>query len=270
MLVFFDETFRTYLKKDHLALGALCGIAIPEEELTNVANDIFHLKVKRFGYEFASKHEIKGKELLKNYVFKLAKRGIESKNLNLATDILEYIRAKNLKVFGCVCFSKNMQKFACDDVTSLDITFRYIFERIQMFMHTSHQNKMAKLIFDDREFSINKKNSEAITNFFLRSPYGLSMDRLIKTPFFAISQSNNIGLQLADFVTSIVGLRFSAHPEVAPWFAPLKECFFKQQVGSMLVSGLKVIREEKEKRRTVLDPRSGQESPTSGDKNELK
>lgn len=96
MLIFFDETFRDSLAHPGVTLGALCGVAIPENQLAKVSNDIYQLKYKHFGAEFARDQEIKGKELLKNYVFSLAARGIESKNLALAKDLLAYMEAKGI------------------------------------------------------------------------------------------------------------------------------------------------------------------------------
>lgn len=243
MLIFFDETFRDSLAHPGVTLGALCGVAIPENQLAKVSNDIYQLKYKHFGAEFARDQEIKGKELLKNYVFSLASRGIESKNLALAKDLLAYMEAKGIYVFVCACFEKRMQQFKCEDVASLDVTFRYVFERVDMFMKIKHPGRMAKIVFDDRDYGTNQQNATAITNFFVRSAYGLSLDSIIKTPFFAISQAQNVGLQLADFATTVVGLRFSSHPNAKPYFEALKRCFFSfKNNDGYWVSSLKVMR----------------------------
>jgi len=242
MLIFFDETFRASLSYPGATLGALCGVAIPEKQLHRVADDVFRLKLKHFGNDFAREKEIKGKELLKNSIFRLAERGIESRNLALAVDLLDYLHRKHLYVFGCVCFEKGMQKFQCDDVRALDMTFRYVFERIDMFMKIEFKDRMAKLVFDDRDYGINQKNAEAITNFFQRSAVGLSLDSILKTPFFAISQSQNIGLQLADFVTTVIGMRFSSHPHSKKYFEMLNKCFYFYQYNGRRVSSLKVLR----------------------------
>lgn len=242
MLVFFDETFRDSLSYPGASLGALCGVAIPEKQLHRVADDIFKLKLKHFGNDFARDGEIKGKDLLKNYVFKLEARGIASRNLAFALDLLNYLQAKRLHVFGCVCFEKGMQKFQCEDMRALDMTFRYVFERVDMFMKVKHPEWMAKLVFDDRDYGINRKNAEAITNFFQRSSWGLSLDSIVKTPFFAISQSQNVGLQLADFVTTIIGLRFSSHPQSERYYKLLQRCLFTYQENGHHRTSLKVLR----------------------------
>lgn len=248
MLFFFDESFRNSLHHEGVTLGALCGVAIPEHELARVTADVYQLKLKHFGMEFAKDHEIKGKEILKNWVFRLAAKGQPSVNLAFANDLLEYLVAKKIWVFGCVCFEQEVQQFQCEDMTALDMTFRYLFERVDMFMKIKHHKSMAKLVFDDRDYSINRKNSEAITNFFQRSAVGLSLDSIVKTPFFAISQSQNIGLQLADFVTTIIGLRFSGNPQINPHFTLLKKSIFTyDNEEGIRISCLKVMRGEKKK-----------------------
>lgn len=243
MLFFFDETFRESLQYKDRPLGALCGIGIPEKQLGRVAYDVYQLKLKHMGADFARDDEIKGKEIFKNYVFKLQAGGIASKNLALGDDLLEYVFNKKLPVFGCVCFEKTFQKFQVDNVTALDKTFRFLFERIDTWMKIYHPNEKALLVFDDRDYGINQKNAEAITNFFQRSSFGLSMDSILQTPFFAISQAQNVGLQLADLVTTVIGLRFSSHKQIAPYFAKLRRCIPHYPMGNGgRTSCLKVLR----------------------------
>lgn len=243
MLIFFDETFRQSQKHSDVSLGALCGIGIPERDLGRVADDVYKLKLKHLGGEFARNKELKGKDLLKDWVFRLQAKEETSRNLALSHDLVEYIVTKRLPLFGCVCFDKGLQRFHVDNVAALDKTFRYLFERVDMFMKIHRKAEMASLVFDDRDYGINRKNAEAITNFFQRSAYGLSLDSVVKTPFFAISQANNIGLQLADFVTTVVGLRFCSYVPIDPFFSGLKKAIvsWKDQEDHV-VSTLKVMR----------------------------
>ena len=62
--MFFDETFRTSLRQPNISFGALCGIGIPERSLGRIAADVYQLKLKHLGADFARDEEIKGKELL--------------------------------------------------------------------------------------------------------------------------------------------------------------------------------------------------------------
>lgn len=189
MFIYFDESFRKSQTVPNKELGILCGIGIPESELSKVVTDVYHLKYNNLGEQYVKEKEIKGKELLKNYVFNLERKGIKSNNLAMATDLVEYIISKNLKVFGVVSFQDGSQNFKCINVKSLDKTFVYLFERVDIFMKNEYPESMAKIIFDDRGYETNKQNSKAITNFFVRSPQGLAMDSIIKTPLFAISQA---------------------------------------------------------------------------------
>lgn len=63
MLFFFDETFRESLRYKGRPFGALCGIGILEKQLARVANDVYQLKTKHLGSDFARDREIKGKEI---------------------------------------------------------------------------------------------------------------------------------------------------------------------------------------------------------------
>lgn len=243
MIFFFDESFRESLAHPGVSLGALCGVGIPEGQLRRVSEDIYEMKHKHFDIDFARDEEIKGRELFKNYVFALQKKGIVSKNLALGADLIEYIHRKHLPVFGCVCFEKGIQKFQADDVTALDKTFRYLFERIDMWMKFERPDDKALIVFDDRGYGINKKNAEAITNFFQRSNHGTAMDSIVQTPLFAISQAQNVGLQLADLVTTVIGLRFASHADIKPVFEKLRRSIPSYQINAgVRVSALKVLR----------------------------
>lgn len=243
MLIFFDESFRNTSTNPVRTTGTLCGIAIPENSLHDVVKDVYQLKYNHLGEEYAKEKEIKGKDLFKNYVFKLEEQGIKSKNLSLAEDILDYIISKQLIVFGCVSFEQDSQVFKCQNVKSLDKTFVYLFERIDIYMKREKPNSLAKIIFDDRGYTINSQNSEAITNFFVRSPQGLAMDNILKVPLFAISEAQNIGVQLADFVTSIISLRFTGEKRIDRHWKKLKTCFYKWQHNSEIKNtSLKIIK----------------------------
>lgn len=241
MLIFLDESFR---KRDNKEFGTLAGLAIDENKLTSVAQDIYQLKYNHFGAEFARDGELKGKELLKRYVFCLEENPeIKSKNLEFSRDLVRYINRKKLPLFGCVCFDQFQLKFNCEESTRLPKTYRYLFERLDMFIKIERPSEMAALVFDDRDHGTNCQNATAITNYFLRSPDGLALDSIIDTPFFGISQAQNIGLQLADFVTTVIAMRFEGRAEINPIFTNLKKAIYKwREENGHWISGLKVIR----------------------------
>ncbi|MBL9160984.1 MAG: DUF3800 domain-containing protein [Verrucomicrobiales bacterium] len=244
MLIFLDESFRTDKTQPEPApFGVLAGVALREDSLTEVARDVYQLKYKHLGADFARDGEIKGKELTKRYAFKLEEQGIVSNNLNLARDLIRYLRRKKIPVFGCVCFQEDLQGFKCQNLTALDRTFRYLFERIDMFIKIEAPAQKAILVFDDRDHGTNANNATAITNFFLRSADGLALNSIIDTPFFGISQAQNVGLQLADFVTTIIGQHFEQMPQIEPMWEELNKSIYRwQDPPGKWHSGLRVIR----------------------------
>src|SRR2546426_9347262 len=130
VLIFFDESFRKSRSAHQKTFGVLAGIAIPEKEMHRVSSDVFQLKLKHFGHEFACEKEIKGKDLLKRRVFDHLRAGNKRSNLHFTDDLLQYISTKKLFVFGCVCFEQAIHKFKCTDVRAMDSTFFYLFERV--------------------------------------------------------------------------------------------------------------------------------------------
>jgi hypothetical protein len=96
MLIFFDESFRKSQTAGGKPFGLLVGISMKQEDLSQIFSDVFTLKAKHFGVEIAKKMEIKGVGVFRNFAFKLEKRGIQSKNLCFARDLLDYIAFKKL------------------------------------------------------------------------------------------------------------------------------------------------------------------------------
>jgi hypothetical protein len=273
MLFFFDETFRTCRREPKRPFGALCGVGIQENALSTIAEEIFQIKRRVMGREFAEEGEIKGKEVFKKWVFNLAKKGETSRNLELGHSLLALLRKRGIPVFGSVCFDPNFAKFQVDDVSALDSTFFYLFERIDMWMKIYQPGQKALLVFDDRDFGINHKNAAAITRFFQRSHHGNKLDSIVQTPFFAISQSHNVGLQLADLITTVIGLRFEGCDDILPYFQTLKSSIPNLELeNGTRASGLKIMRDgqftgryrHKKAPSGLEGPRSGQESPTLG------
>ncbi len=268
VLIFFDESFHNSHKEPGTSLGALCGVGVPEAQMSAVARDVYALKRKHFDEDFARNREIKGRDLFKNYAFKLAQRGIVSQNLALGADLIDYIVGKRLPVFGCVCFEKQLQRFQATDASALDNSFRFLFERVDGYMKRHRPDDLACMVFDDRSYGINARNAEAITNFFQDDVRGLTMDSMVRTPFYAISQANNVGLQLADLVTTVISLKFAGSDAIAPHYARLRRAIPSSilDYAALRVSGLKVMRDpadKKESARRPRGPRSGQESPTT-------
>ena len=240
MLIFFDETFRKH--RAGTSFGALCGIAIPEELFGTVIVDVYHLKHGSMGEQFAKERELKGTKLLKNRNLTLLQSGSRRPEVDLVFDILRYVRRQKFVTFGVVCFRAEFRTFRCADPHSLELPYRALFERIDSYMKREYPDRMAKVVFDDVDFSANANRAESITNFFNRTAIGRGFDQIIRTPFFSVSQAQNVGLQLADVVTTVYGLRFQGDARVKPLFDILKSTIYRYRLGSSAASTLRTLR----------------------------
>jgi hypothetical protein len=243
MLVFLDESFRKN-KNSGRQFGVLAGVAIPEDTFHILQRDIFNVRQPYHGEVLRPDDELHGADLLNTATLKRREIKGYSQHWNLVVDLLNYMYAKNIRVFGVVCYRKELQSFVCDNEIKLDITFKYLFERIDGYMKREFPARRAKLVFDNRDHKTHEKNAKAITNFFVRSQMGLGYDSILRVPFFAVSQGHNYGLQLADIVTTVIGLYFQGKQEYDPLWKTVRKMLYYVDVGGQRQSSLKVMRDE--------------------------
>lgn len=247
MLFFIDESWHT-TKDGRYKVGVLSAIQIKSHDFNDCSIDIFNLKIKHLGYQCRD-NELKGKELLKNWLFKLEAKGIKSVGLSLARDIIDYIASRGVQFFASVVLSTEEIDLACADATQLERPFFFLCERIDLFMKENHPGLMAKMIFDDRGLQCNENISKAISNFFHRSRVGQSFDHIIKVPFFAIS-SENTGIQIADIGAYILGSRFAGDRKKMEFFQKIKNLQFRSRTTVNVnghnkpIRGIKVVKEK--------------------------
>lgn len=84
---------------------------------------------------------------------------------------------------------------------------------------------------------------EPLPTFFTRSAVGLGYDSIVRVPFFAVSQGHNYGLQLADLITTVIGLRFQGDERVQPLWEIVKRMLYYPTVAGRPQSSLKVMRQ---------------------------
>jgi len=247
LLFFIDESWQATHNNKYKA-GVLSAVQIKSHNFNACSMEIHNLKIKHLGAR-AGNIEIKGREILRNYLFGLEAKGIQSKELNLARDILTYMGGSGMQLFASVVFAKEEIDLSCADVNQLERPFFFLFERIDLFMKENHPGLMAKLIFDDRGVQFNSKISKSVSNFFHKSTRGQSFDAIIKVPFFAIS-GENIGIQMADIVSYILGARFTGDRRQAEFFSRVKNMEYTSRKlidinGSALpLKGFKVLKEK--------------------------
>lgn len=240
MLIFFDETFRKH--RSGTEFGALCGIAIPEDMLGKVIVDVYHMKHGSMGEKFAREREIKGVKLLKNKNLARFQANTGSPEVNLVIDLLRYIARQRFVTFGVVCFRAEFRTFRCADPLILDLPYRALFERIDGYMKNEYPDRRAKIVFDDVDYASNAARATSITNFFNRTAIGRGYDQIIRTPFFSVSQAQNVGLELADLVTTVYGMRFQGERRIKPMFRELKRTIYRYRLGKRMVSSLRRIK----------------------------
>ena len=228
MLVFMDETFRDAITPngDSIPFGALCGVGIPINAYSRVANAVFKLKLNTMGKEYAEEKEMKGKKLLSPRILRLKEENPEQPqtNIRFVSELLNILKKNKLPVFGCVCWDADMRKFSCRDDKVLDITFKAVCERINMYMKRECPDRKAIIVFDNRDMGTDERNAKAMTSYMVRSGAGRGMrSSILEVPLFAISQAYNVGLQLADIVTTIIGIHAEGNNKVEDLYNQIHE-----------------------------------------------
>ncbi len=231
MLIFIDETFRKYTddKGNEIKFGALCGVGIPISSYAKIANQVYKYKLGCMGKDYADNAEIKGKDLLSRRIFKDREKYPEQrrKNIDLVSAILSTLNTNKLPIFGCVCFDQKALQFKCDSEKILATTFKSFCERVNMYMKREYKDKKAIMVFDSRDNGTNERNSKAVTNYLVKTKPGNNMrSSVLEIPLFAISQANNIGLQLADLITTIIGMHVEQRREITDLYNELHKRFY--------------------------------------------
>lgn len=208
MLFFIDESWRS-TGNDKYKVGVLATVQIKSHDFNECSQQIHELKIKHLGPR-AGYIELKGRQILRQYLFSLEAKGIPSKELHLVKDIFNYMKTLGMQLFASIVFKQEELDLACANVNQLEKPFFYLFERMDLFMKENHPGLMAKMIFDDRGIQTNKKISASVSNFFHKCSVGQSFNNIIKVPLFGIS-TENVGIQIADIIAHILGNRFTGN-----------------------------------------------------------
>jgi len=245
MLIFLDESFRVH-DQTQRKFGVLSGVAIPEDLFAQFLVGVWDVRRPYHDQVLQAEHEIQGKELLGKSTERTRVSQGFSYQWNLAEELLHYARSLHLKVFGVVCFRDDLHSFVCGEELRLDVTYQYLFERIDRYMKLNFARRHAKLVFDNREHRTHEKNARAITNFFVRSQIGLGYDSIVRVPFFAVSQGHNYGLQVADLITTVIAMRFQGKRWIDPLWRIVQDMLYFADVGGRQQSSLKVMKNRPE------------------------
>jgi len=248
MLFFVDESWQSTHDGNH-KVGILSAVQIKSHDFNECSKQMYIIKTKNLG-QACGNIELKGVQSFRSYIFRLEKRGVISRELNVIRDVLAYMDSMGIKLFASIVFEEKDLNLACANVNQLERPFFYLFERIDLFMKENYPGLMAKIIFDDRGTQDNKKISTSVGNFFHKCHVGQMFDSIIKVPFFGIS-TENVGIQLADLIAHILGKRFTGNQDIISFFRQVKRMEFKSRQETFQIQdrkypllGFKVIKKK--------------------------
>ena len=133
MLVFIDESWQSTKDRPEKKVGVLSAVAIHSRDFNEYSRQIWNLKVKYLGPRCGDV-EIKGQEIFRNYLFRLEWKGIRSRQLDLARNVLEYAETHGAKAFASVVLDQKEADLSCADDKQLERPFFFLFERVNLFM----------------------------------------------------------------------------------------------------------------------------------------
>lgn len=246
MLLFCDESWKE--SRHGKLVGTLAAVALDESDYNDLADRVFLLAEKYFGFENARKRELKGKNLLAQYEYRREQGGERSHKLDFARELLEELRRRQVKVFASVVFTEQEVSLLCEDETVLDRPYLFLMERINAYVEQLPNHSVATLVFDDRGLGQNSRVAQAFRNFLTRSRMGRSFNSLLRTPMFAYSHCS-AGLQLADIVCTVVNRRYTAvgaSPRIPVFFDIVKDMEWVAagpNPDGHRLKGIKIIRE---------------------------
>jgi hypothetical protein len=244
MLLFLDETFRANTRTG-AKFAALSGVGIPESIFPDFLEGFWSMRRPYHGEVLDPEEEVKGKVLLNRSVLDNREEKGHSAKWSMAEDLLNDARKRGVRVFGVVTFDSRWTSLDCKDELALHESFKKLFTRVDRYMKLEHPGEFVKIVFDSRQDKENERNSRAITNFLVRSTLGISFDSIVKVPFFGVSQAHNYGLQLADLVTTVIGLRFAGEERIKPLWRIVQHMLYRTALGDRPISSLALLKQPK-------------------------
>jgi hypothetical protein len=245
VLVFLDESFRKH-RDSGANLAVLAGVAIPESVIAEFFDGIHQMRRPYHGKVLPEDAELKGKFLLIRSVLDTLEETGTSSKWSLCEDVLRFSLRRGVRVFGLVTFDPASATLVHQDERVLDPAFRKLFVRIDRYVKIEYPGVLAKLVFDSRQDKENERNSRAITRFLTRSTLGSSFDSILKVPLFGVSQAHNYGLQVADLVTTVIGLRFAGEQRIGPLWKIVQRMLYRMDYAERRVSSLVLIKQPPE------------------------
>ncbi|HLO65828.1 MAG TPA: DUF3800 domain-containing protein [Holophaga sp.] len=216
------------------SFGLLSGILVEEETLEKLENFLFLIRKKYYGKDHARDYtkDIKGKDLLSNYMIKLwAKNGTMPNNICIAKEMLTFpILNKEIffKSFASFIFSENSTKpdLLSPDPKRLSIPIRNLIENVSEAAQAHRAERQVKLVFDQR---LGSQEGLAISMKHFIAGTGLS--NIHPYPYFAVSNISP-GVQFADVFAYLLAKQAQGFKEVQSLYHQWRESLWQSEEGA--------------------------------------
>lgn len=193
--------------------GVLLGVLVKDEQLNRMDKLLFDTIRKYYGSKAAkdAHTELKGKDLLSNYVLNLTntllKSGALPKNICIVKEILSYpIKAKDfyLKVFASTVYSMDNKHPALLSSKPRELyePFRKLIFNVSQAASEDAPGNKVTLVFDQR-IGAQKDIAIAIHNYIA----GTRLKNIEKYPYFAVSNVSP-GVKYADIMAYLLSKRY--------------------------------------------------------------
>lgn len=194
MIAFIDESGFPH-PNDSTLNPVLAAVCVPREELRNIINKLYKIKMKVYKRPDV---EIKASKLIRH-------KTIDGHTLNrqFINEIMQNLLnpAQNIKVFAVVMDKPKSLLSDVLDCNLLPNYYRLLIQRIGIF--SAIQKRNCVLAFDSRDEGTDMQIANKIKNYLYRSNEGKRCTSIIESSFFVNSKIEE-GLQLADLCAGII------------------------------------------------------------------
>lgn len=218
MLVFIDESGLP-LPFDSCTRPTLCAVCIPKETHRTVTGVIFNIKKRVYGVPSDPSQliEIKANKLLVRRVFREAEAGIASaiKKVDLLNAIIDACESifSFIRVYAVVMHRPPaVPTYPPQHLEKENIA---LLQRVDSLMGQRYvnSNRMASIIFDEKDINGDMKRAYAFSQYMFTSPRGRSCsETILDTPLFVASE-HSPGIQLADLLAGAIRIYYESRIE---------------------------------------------------------
>lgn len=224
MWCFFDES---YPREGSVTSVVAC--LMRDKTVRHLDEAIYQAQKRAYGRDHARnlQREIKGKDLLSNYSFKMARKYNHSKNHQLVEDILKQcsndFENHPIFVFGAAVYgAKDILK----KMSETEVTFPIvdILRKVSAAATEISTGQSVNLVFDE---NLADRNSAISIRRFVS---GVKLPNVSHYPFVGVSHVTP-GIQLSDIGAYILGRRAVGDDRFKPWLSQLRNLEWKGEIN---------------------------------------